>query len=157
MVKQLVYIYLFIAFRGIVGLLLLSESCKLNDVVTLPHLIENINHLGQIGCGRQNPRFKVLSCRQGSVWLRACHQRVIRIGKRQPLHCFIRNADGTTQVDSIQIGLHEAAALRCLPESLVALAAEVCLTQIGVSNTNDHSRELTVLVQKTELVQTKVK
>ncbi|CAL6099154.1 Hypothetical_protein [Hexamita inflata] len=23
-----------------------------------------------------------------------------RIGKRQPLHCFLRNADGTTQVDS---------------------------------------------------------
>ncbi|CAL5979877.1 Hypothetical_protein [Hexamita inflata] len=42
-------------------------------------------------------------------------------------------------------------------ESLVALAAEVRLTYIGVSKTNDHSRELTVPVQKTELVQTKVK
>ncbi|CAL5985088.1 Hypothetical_protein [Hexamita inflata] len=60
----------------------------------------------------------------------------------------------------VQIGLHEAAALRpwmLVPESLVALAAEVRLTYIGVSKTNDHSRELTVLVQKTELVQTKVK
>ena len=38
-----------------------------------------------------------------------------------------------------------------VPESLVALAAEVRLTYIGVSKTN-HSRELTVLVQKTELV-----
>ncbi|CAL6045800.1 Hypothetical_protein [Hexamita inflata] len=38
-----------------------------------------------------------------------------------------------------------------------ALAAEVRLTYIGVSKTNDHSRELTVPVQKTELVQTKVK
>ncbi|CAL6092747.1 Hypothetical_protein [Hexamita inflata] len=106
------------------------------------------------------PRFKVLSCRQGSVWLRACHQRAFRIGKRQPLHCFLRNADGTTQVDSVQIGLHEAAALRpwmLVPESLVALAAEVRLTYIGVSKTNDHSRELTVPVQKTKLVQTKVK
>ncbi|CAL6017064.1 Hypothetical_protein [Hexamita inflata] len=37
------------------------------------------------------------------------------------------------------------------------LAAEVRLTYIGVSKTNDHSRELTVPVQKTELVQTKVK
>ncbi|CAL6048285.1 Hypothetical_protein [Hexamita inflata] len=47
------------------------------------------------------PRFKVLSWhRRGSVWLRACHQRAFRIGKRQPLHCFLRNADGTTQVDS---------------------------------------------------------
>ncbi|CAL6088117.1 Hypothetical_protein [Hexamita inflata] len=60
----------------------------------------------------------------------------------------------------VQIGLHEAAALRpwmLVPESLVALAAEVRLTYIGVSKTNDHSRELTVPVQKTELVQTKVK
>ncbi|CAL6113173.1 Hypothetical_protein [Hexamita inflata] len=106
------------------------------------------------------PRFKVLSCRQGSVWLRACHQRTFRIEKRQPLHCFLRNADGTTQVVPVQIGLHEAAALRpwmLVPESLVALAAEVRLTYIGVSKTNDHSRELTVPVQKTELVQTKVK
>ncbi|CAL6030010.1 Hypothetical_protein [Hexamita inflata] len=56
--------------------------------------------------------------------------------------------------------VHEAAALRpwmLVPESLVALAAEVRLTYIGVSKTNDHSRELTVPVQKTELVQTKVK
>ncbi|CAL6093334.1 Hypothetical_protein [Hexamita inflata] len=59
----------------------------------------------------------------------------------------------------VQVGLHEAAALRpwmLVPESLVALAAER-LTYIGVSKTNDHSRELTVPVQKTELVQTKVK
>ncbi|CAL6083195.1 Hypothetical_protein [Hexamita inflata] len=56
--------------------------------------------LGQIGCGRQIPRFKVLSWHhQGSVWLRACNQRAFRIGKRQPLHYFLRNADGTTQVD----------------------------------------------------------
>ncbi|CAL6070666.1 Hypothetical_protein [Hexamita inflata] len=32
-----------------------------------------------------------------------------------------------------------------------------CLTYIGVFKTNDHSRELTVPVQRTELVQTKVK
>ncbi|CAL6105015.1 Hypothetical_protein [Hexamita inflata] len=78
----------------------------------------------------------------------------IRIGKRQPLHCFLRNADGTTQVIPVQIGLHEAAALRpwmLVPESLVALAAEVRLTYIGVSKINDHSRQLTVPVQKTEL------
>ncbi|CAL6116889.1 Hypothetical_protein [Hexamita inflata] len=106
------------------------------------------------------PRFKVLSCRQGSVWLSACLQRAFRIGKRQPLHCFLRNADGTTQVDSHIDRLHKAAALRpwmLVPEPLVALAAEVRLTYIGVSKTNDHSRELTVPVQKTELVQTKVK
>ncbi|CAL5975596.1 Hypothetical_protein [Hexamita inflata] len=63
------------------------------------------------------PRFKVLSC----------HQRAFRIGKRQPLHCFLRNA-GTTQVDSRIDRLHEVAALRpwmLVPESLVALAAEV--------------------------------
>ncbi|CAL6032966.1 Hypothetical_protein [Hexamita inflata] len=60
----------------------------------------------------------------------------------------------------VQIGLHEAAALRpwkFVPESLVALVAEVHLTYIGVSKINDHSHELPVPVQKTELVQTKVK
>ncbi|CAL6024981.1 Hypothetical_protein [Hexamita inflata] len=60
--------------------------------------------LGQIGCGRQTPRFKVRSYRQGSVWLRACHQRAFRIGKWLPLHCFLRNADGTKQVIPVQIG-----------------------------------------------------
>ncbi|CAL5999204.1 Hypothetical_protein [Hexamita inflata] len=59
---------------------------------------------------------------------------------------------------SVYIGSHEAAASRpwmLVPESLVALAAEARLTYIGVSKTNDHSRGLPV--QKTELVQTKVK
>ncbi|CAL5979509.1 Hypothetical_protein [Hexamita inflata] len=54
----------------------------------------------------------------------------------------------------VQIGLHEAAALRLwmlVPEPLVALAAEVRLTYIGVSKTNDHSRELTAPVQKTSI------
>ncbi|CAL6076164.1 Hypothetical_protein [Hexamita inflata] len=60
----------------------------------------NFLRLSQIGCGRQNPLFKVLSCYQGSVWSRAGYQRISRIGKRQPLHCFLRNADSTTQVDS---------------------------------------------------------
>ncbi|CAL6004767.1 Hypothetical_protein [Hexamita inflata] len=91
--------------------------------------------LGQIGCGRQNPPIQSAELLSTSF----------RIGKRQPLHCFLRNADGTTQVIPVQIGLHEAAALRpwmLVPESLVALAAEVRLTYIGVSKTNDHSREL---------------
>ncbi|CAL6083046.1 Hypothetical_protein [Hexamita inflata] len=102
--------------------------------------------LGQIGCGRQNPPVQSAELASTSF----------RIGKRQPLHCFLRNADGTTQVDS----RIDRLALRpwiLVPELLVALAAEVRLTYIGVSKTNDHSRELTVPVQKTELVQTKVK
>ncbi|CAL6059400.1 Hypothetical_protein [Hexamita inflata] len=60
----------------------------------------------------------------------------------------------------VQIGLHEAAALRpwmLVPEPLVALVVEERLTYIGVSKTNDHSRGLTVPVQKTEQVSTKVK
>ncbi|CAL6093030.1 Hypothetical_protein [Hexamita inflata] len=110
--------------------------------------------LGQIGCGKKNP-IKVLRWHhQRSVWLWLCHQRVfllqeIIFGKRQPLQCFLRNADGTTQVDSRIDWM-------LVPESLVALAAEERLTYIGVSKTNDHSCELTVPVQKTELVQTKV-
>ncbi|CAL6082435.1 Hypothetical_protein [Hexamita inflata] len=43
-----------------------------------------------------------------------------------------------------------------VPESLVALLRR-CAQLYSVSKTNDHSRELTVPVQKTELVQTKVK
>ncbi|CAL6059332.1 Hypothetical_protein [Hexamita inflata] len=46
--------------------------------------------LGQSVAEGKIPRFKVLSC----------HQRAFRIGKRQPLHCFLRNAGSTTQVDS---------------------------------------------------------
>ncbi|CAL6014989.1 Hypothetical_protein [Hexamita inflata] len=47
----------------------------------------------------------------------------------------------------VQIGLHEATALRpwmLVPESLVALVAEVRLLYIAVSKTNDHLRGLTV-------------
>ncbi|CAL6093066.1 Hypothetical_protein [Hexamita inflata] len=72
------------------------------------------------------PRFKVLSWHhQGSIWL--------------------------TQVDPVQIGLHEAAALRpwmLVPESLVTLAAEVRLTYIGVSKTNDHRVNLQFLYRR---------
>ncbi|CAL6062664.1 Hypothetical_protein [Hexamita inflata] len=99
------------------------------------------------------PRFKVLSYRQGSVWLRRHRDR--KSATAIPQKCRVRR-----RWIPVQIGLHEAAALRPwmhVPESLVALAAEVRLTYIGVSKTNDHSRELTVPVQKTELVQTKVK
>ncbi|CAL6002274.1 Hypothetical_protein [Hexamita inflata] len=57
--------------------------------------------IGQIGCERQNPPIQNAELHhQGFVWLRACNQRAFRIGKRQLLHCFLRNADGTTQVDS---------------------------------------------------------
>ncbi|CAL6104347.1 Hypothetical_protein [Hexamita inflata] len=88
------------------------------------------------------PRFKVLSC----------HQRAFRIGKRQPLHCFLRNADGTTQVDSRTDRLARSSRITPLDA-----CTRVVGTYIGVSKTNDHSRELIVPVQKTELVQTKVK
>ncbi|CAL6030591.1 Hypothetical_protein [Hexamita inflata] len=118
--------------------------------------------LGQSVAEGKIPRFKVLSCRQGSVWLRACHQRAFRIGKRQPLHCFPRNADGTTQVDSRIDRLARSSRVTppgCLYPSRWLPWLRRCAqrTYIGVSKTNDHSRELTVPVQKTELVQTKVK
>ncbi|CAL6055220.1 Hypothetical_protein [Hexamita inflata] len=94
------------------------------------------------------PRFKVLSWHhQGSSWSRACHKQTTMIGKRQPPHSFFRNADGTTQVDSRIDRLHKAVELRLwmlVPESLATLVAEVRLTYIGVSKTNDHSRGLTV-------------
>ncbi|CAL6076003.1 Hypothetical_protein [Hexamita inflata] len=81
----------------------------------------------------------------------ACHQRAFKIGKRQPLHCFLRNADGTTQVDSRIDRLARSSRITPLDACTRVVG---CL---GVSKTNDHSRELTVPVQKTELVETKVK
>ncbi|CAL6083616.1 Hypothetical_protein [Hexamita inflata] len=125
-----------------------------------PHPLSEMR-LSQIVAEGKIPRFKVLSWHhQGSVWLRACHQRAFRIvsGNRSIASLETQMVRG--RWIPVQIGLHEAAALRpwmLVPESLVALVAEVRLTYIGVSKTNDHSRELTVPVQKTELVQTKVK
>ncbi|CAL6000281.1 Hypothetical_protein [Hexamita inflata] len=126
--------------------------------------------MGSFGCASRSeirlgqgkiPLFKVLSWHhQGSLWQRACHQRAFRIGKQQLFIASLETQMVRRRWIPVQIGLHEAAALRpwmLVPESLVALAAEVHLTYIGVSKTNDHSRELTVPVQKTELVQTKVK
>ncbi|CAL6030409.1 Hypothetical_protein [Hexamita inflata] len=76
-------------------------------------------------------RFKVLSC----------HQRAFRIGKLQPLHRYLPETQMVRRRwIPVQIGSHEAAALRpwvLVPESLVALAAEVRLTYIGVSKTNE--------------------
>ncbi|CAL6062544.1 Hypothetical_protein [Hexamita inflata] len=113
--------------------------------------------LGQIGCGRQNPPVQSaeLSSRIGMAFnepsgLESGNRSIASLETQMVRRRWI----------PVQIGLHEAAALRpwmLVPESLVALAAEVRLTYIGVSKTNDHSRELTVPVQKTELVQTKVK
>ncbi|CAL6025537.1 Hypothetical_protein [Hexamita inflata] len=51
------------------------------------------------------------------------------IGKRQPLHCFLTNTDGTTQID-YRISACTKQPLRpwmLVPDSLVILAAEVRL------------------------------
>ncbi|CAL5989735.1 Hypothetical_protein [Hexamita inflata] len=118
--------------------------------------------LGQIGCGRQNPPVQSAELASSKIGMaRACHQRAFRIGKRQPSIAsletqMVRRRWIHSRIDR----LAQSSSLRpwmLVPESLVALAAEVCLTYIGVSKTDDHSRELTVPVQKTELVQTKVK
>ncbi|CAL5991009.1 Hypothetical_protein [Hexamita inflata] len=115
--------------------------------------------LGQIGCRKQNPPVQ-----SAELLSRICMTK--GINESLGLESGNRSiASLETQMVRpmwipVQIGLHEAALLRpwmLVPESLVALAAEVRLTYIGVSKTNDHSRELTVPVQKTELLQTKVK
>ncbi|CAL6089810.1 Hypothetical_protein [Hexamita inflata] len=59
------------------------------------------------------PRFKVLSC----------HQRAFRIGKRQPLHCFLRNADGTTLAGGFPIDR--------LARSSRATSLDVCTRVVG--------------------------
>ncbi|CAL6103996.1 Hypothetical_protein [Hexamita inflata] len=104
--------------------------------------------LGQIGCRRQNPPVRS-GINEPSRW-ESGNRSIASLETQMVRRRWI----------TVQIGLHEVAALRpwmLVPESLVALAAEVRLTYIGVSKNNDHSRELTVPVQKTELVQTKVK
>ncbi|CAL6015073.1 Hypothetical_protein [Hexamita inflata] len=100
--------------------------------------------LGQIGCGSQN-----LPVQSAKLPLRIGMLRAYLIGLESGNHSI---ASLETQMVRhrwipVQIGLHKAAALRpwmLVPESLVALGAEVRLTYIGVSKTNDHSHELTV-------------
>ncbi|CAL6025498.1 Hypothetical_protein [Hexamita inflata] len=118
--------------------------------------------LGQIGCGRQNP--PIQSAELTSKIVMAKEQAINEPSGLESGNRSIASLE-TQMVRRrwipVQIGLHEAAALRAwtlVPESLVALAAEVrLLLSIAVSKTNDHLRGLTVPVQKTELVQTKVK
>ncbi|CAL5976514.1 Hypothetical_protein [Hexamita inflata] len=112
---------------------------------------------GQIGCGRQNPpvRSAELPSRIGMAkgmpstslqdW-KAATAPLLPQKRRWYDPCGFPYRSACTKQPWMLV-----------PESLVALAAEVRLTYIGVSKTNDHSRELTVPVQKTELVQTKVK
>ncbi|CAL5987175.1 Hypothetical_protein [Hexamita inflata] len=104
--------------------------------------------LGQIGCGRQNPPVQSAELASSRIsmakgmpstnlqdWKAAVASLETQIVRRRLI--------------TVQIGLYEAAALRpwmLVPESLVALAAEVRLTYTGVSKINDHSRELTVPV-----------
>ncbi|CAL6026462.1 Hypothetical_protein [Hexamita inflata] len=66
--------------------------------------------------------------------------------------------DGTTQVDSRIDRLAQSSRVTPLDVCTRVVGCLGCGgAPIGVSKTNDHSRELTVPVQKTELVQTKVK
>ncbi|CAL6035017.1 Hypothetical_protein [Hexamita inflata] len=94
--------------------------------------------LGQIGCGRQNPPVQsaeLASSRIGMAkgmpstslqdW-KAATRSIASLETQVVRHRWI----------SVYIDLHEAAALRpwmLVPESLVALAAEVRLTYISVS------------------------
>ncbi|CAL5988182.1 Hypothetical_protein [Hexamita inflata] len=97
--------------------------------------------LGQIGCGRLNP--PVQSAELASS----------RIGMAKGM-------------PSTSLQDWKAATIASLETQMVRrrwtlrpwmLVPAVRLTYICVSKTNDHSRELTVPVQKTEQVQTKVK
>ncbi|CAL6105803.1 Hypothetical_protein [Hexamita inflata] len=102
--------------------------------------------LCQITCRQQNPRIKVLSYHQGSV-LRAGRKQAFMIGKRQQSINFLETHMARPRWIPVQIGLHEALVLRpwmLIPKLLVALIAEVRLTYISASKTNDHSRGLTV-------------
>ncbi|CAL6044323.1 Hypothetical_protein [Hexamita inflata] len=103
-----------------------------------------------------------LRCERKTIqvqWPRAYHQRAFRNGKRQPLHCFLRNADGTMQVDFRIDRLARNSRVTpwmFVPESLVAFVAEVRLTYIGVSKTNEHQRELTVPEDRTSINESQI-
>ncbi|CAL6013950.1 Hypothetical_protein [Hexamita inflata] len=118
--------------------------------------------LGQIGCGRQNPPIQSAELASSRIsmakgmpstslqdWKAATAPLLPQKRRWYDAGGFPYRSACTKQP--------RYAPWMLVPESLVALAAEVRLTYIGVSKTNDHSRELTVPVQKTELVQTKVK
>ncbi|CAL6088199.1 Hypothetical_protein [Hexamita inflata] len=103
--------------------------------------------LGQIGCGRQNPPVQSAEPPSTSLQDRKAATAPLLPQKRRWYDA------GGFRYRSACTKQPRQAWMR-VPESLVALAAEVRLTYIGVSKTNDRSRELTVPVQKTELVQT---
>ncbi|CAL6074981.1 Hypothetical_protein [Hexamita inflata] len=86
----------------------------------------------------QNERKGKLKKQMTSIYLtiqpRACHQRASKIEKRQPLYSLETQMVRRRWIP-VQIGLHEAAALRpwmIVPESLLVLTVNVrtCCTQV---------------------------
>ncbi|CAL6022267.1 Hypothetical_protein [Hexamita inflata] len=61
--------------------------------------------LGQIGCGRQNPPIQSAKLLSRIGMATDMPSTSLRIGKRQPLYCFLRNADGTMQVASRRLAV----------------------------------------------------
>ncbi|CAL6043475.1 Hypothetical_protein [Hexamita inflata] len=103
--------------------------------------------LGQIGCGRQNPRFEGPSTSLQD-WKAATAPLLPQKRRWYNAGGFLYRSACTKQ---------PRYAPGCLYPSRWLPWLRRCLTYIGVSEMYDHSRELTVPVQKTELVQTKVK
>ncbi|CAL6048619.1 Hypothetical_protein [Hexamita inflata] len=113
--------------------------------------------LGQIGCGRQNPPIQSAGLASRIGMAKGMLSTLLQDWKAvtAPLLPQKRrwyDPDGFPY-RSACTKQPRYAPWMFITESLFAL---VRLTYIGVSKTNDHSRELTVPVQKTELVQTKV-
>ncbi|CAL6091877.1 Hypothetical_protein [Hexamita inflata] len=117
--------------------------------------------LGQIGCGRQNPPVQSAELLSRISMAKGMPSTILQDRKAVTAPLLPQKRRwydaGGFPYRSACTKQPRYAPWMLVPESLVALVAEVRLTYIGVSKTNDHSRELTVPVQKTELVQTKVK
>ncbi|CAL5990718.1 Hypothetical_protein [Hexamita inflata] len=106
--------------------------------------------LGQIGCGRQNPPVQSAELLSTSLQDWKTVTAPLLPQKR-------RWYDAGGLPYRLACTKQPRYAPGCLYPNRWLPWLRRCAKRIGVSKTNDHSRGLTVPVQKTELVQTKVK
>ncbi|CAL6084366.1 Hypothetical_protein [Hexamita inflata] len=116
--------------------------------------------LGQIGCGRQNPPIQSAELPSRIGMAKGMPSTSLQDWKAAtapllPQKCRWYDAGGFTFRSARTKQPRYAPG--CLYPSRWLPWLRRCAQRTQVSKTNDHSRELTVPVQKTELVQTKVK
>ncbi|CAL6045790.1 Hypothetical_protein [Hexamita inflata] len=105
--------------------------------------------LGQIGCGRQNPQVRSAELLSRISMAKGMPSTILQNLKAVTAPLLPQKRRwydaGGFPYRSACTQQPRYATWMLITKSVVALAAEVRLTYIGVSKTNDHSRELTVL------------